>query len=365
MTDIPLDLTGATVGDAIVIASVSPPRLKIGPPTVQSITLDLAAGDTTADLPSVPANTSKLVVKAGTGGDVQQFKLRYVAATDIWEDEQPLTNTSQGDSWAMDMGGYAKAQLVNYNRIVDPVPYGVPFALLSGSHNLSASNFNTGTHTGVVTVDDTTDAGGHSSAFTDTSAGAYLRIRDNLISFTGRTSTTFTGCAVVQGSRGTIESDVYVSQGRDGGYGFNNIPIKYAAQMFAAGFRLQESYVALMNSSADGKRFSVGAYWLQYDPGDANIPYTVPMSGGMGVGNVITSQEAVIDIPPQVHGERSFYMSELVDVNENPVWKDWALATPTKKFLVPVIVGKHEAGAVQTGSVLDLKLVTRWVADGV
>lgn len=367
MTDYTLDdISGIQPGDTIVCTQKTPTiKFGPGPATVQSLTLDLNAGDTVADLPSQPADDSNLLVKVGTGSGREKKRLRYDADDDAWYDE-PLAITSQGDSWAMDMGGYPKADRTGWQRLLHPVPYGVPFALLNGSHDFSASNFDSGTHTGVVTVDDTTDSGHHSEPFAETSAGGgYGRVAGILFSYLAKTGTTFTGCAVVAGTRATVDSGEYVSQGRDGGYGFNNLPLSNVGAMFEAGFIIQEQIVALMNSAAGGKKLSVGVYWNQYDAGDGIIPPTVPMSGGMGVGNVVISDETRYSqtVPAQVHAERPFYMMETLDSGA-PEWLDWKLAAPTKKFLVATIVGSHEAGVDHSGSTLDTKVQVRYKAIG-
>ena len=306
------------------------------------------------------------IVRVGTWPDLYDEWLFWNADEDKWIGEEKII-VNQGDAWAMDLSPRTAAQLLDWSYFDDAVPFGKAHAIITATCNLAASNFDTGTATGVITVDDTTSP--HSFPFTDegggTPEGWYAIIRDNFITYTGRTSTTLTGCAVVQGSRESIPAGVYVTQGFPGGWGLSATYLIFADTLFAAGMQLQERLASLCNSSAayaatsmTEKTMTIGPYWNQYDEGDGSEwswpPDNIPPAGGMGVSATL---DTLASTGGTVGGERSFF----VTTNE---WTDWPLTTPTKKFLIPRIVGKMASGAAWPGSILDTRLGVRWIADG-
>ena len=314
-----------------------------------------------------PADGELAVLKVGTWPDRHYARLHWDASVSKWVGEE-LTVVSQGDTWAMDLGSRTGSQLLDWSYIDNPVPFGKTHAILTAQVDLSSANFNTGTATGVLNVDDTTSP--HSQKpFTAAGGGVsgqpsnYAVIRDNFITYTGKTGTTLTGCAVFQGTRGTIPAGEYVTQGDEGGWGFLVNPIPFASAFWSAGLHLQERLTSLMNNAPSNAAIPIGEktitmapYWNQYDPGDGSLwpwpPTNIPPSGGMGRSASITS---LASSGGALGGERSFY------VTENG-WTDWPLTTPTKKFLVCRIVGKMESGSIYTGSVLDTMLKVRWVS---
>jgi hypothetical protein len=287
------------------------------------------------------------IITIGTWPDTDDFYFVYNGSQWVGE---ALIVVTQGDSWAMDLGNKTAANLAVNAFIDSAVPYGKSYAVLQGAHNLAVSNFNPGTATGVITVDDTTSA--HSYAFQTSTAGSpYLQIRDNYLTYTGKTGTTFTGCAVVEGSRENVPGNAYVYQGDVGGWGFVTRPVERAAAMFAAGFTLQERLTSLMNNSpGDLGNIIMSPYWHQYNQGDGVQPRAIVPSGGMGASASLTSLAAT---GGTVDGERPFYLTK-------NSWTNWPLTTPTKDVLVPSMVARMSAGGL-TGSVLDTMLAVRWV----
>jgi hypothetical protein len=312
-----------------------------GDPTIVASTLaGLNAG--------LPVDGQPGLIRLGTWPN-PSWEFRYNSAIAKWVSE-PMVTVIQADAWAMDLGNRTGTQLLDWSEINNAVPFGKSAAFLVGSHDLSATNFNPGTATGVITVDSTVST--HSFPFQASSAASpYLQIRDNFLSYTAKTGTTFTGCAVVQGARGTIPTDVDVVQGYVGGYGYVSTPVDYASAMYAAGFTLQERLESLMNSAVGEAKITQAPYWFQFNAGDGTQPKAIPPTGGMGVSASVISPSSSGGIQG---GERSFY------VVRNG-WSDWPLAAPTKEFLMPMMVGKMEAGATLTGSTLDTKLSMRWV----
>ena len=282
--------------------------------------------------------------------------LTWNSTVDKWVGEEHVLIT-QGDSWAMDLGNRAGAQLLDWSPVDNAVPYGKAYALIEGPLDLSAGNFNPGTATGVITVDDTTSP--HSIPFNDSSAvnGNYLVIRDNYLTYTGKTATTFTGCAVVEGSRGTIPDNEFITQGFPGGWGMVATPLLFADGLWDAGLRPQERLSSLMNSAPGEALLTVAPYWYQYDNGDGTQPMgmgtDVPPTGGMGVSASLVSLAGSGGAVGAA--ERSFAMT----VND---WSDWPLAAFSKSFAYPRLVGKMAAGAQYSGSILDAKYVVRWVS---
>ena len=313
------------------------------------------------------------IIRVGTWPDLYDEWLFWNADIDKWVGEEKII-VNQGDTWAMDLSNRTGSQLLDWSYVDNAVPFGKAHAIIDGPLDLDDGDFDTGTATGVITVDDTDSP--HSFPFTDSGgtgtnpseANTYAVIRDNQITYTGKTSTTLTGCAVASGSRGSIPDGEYVTQGYPGGWGFSATYLIFADTLFAAGMQLQERLASLMNGSAayaaaspsavTEKTLTIAPYWNEYDEGDGSLwswpPDNIPPSGGLG-----TSAE--LDSLPSTGGalasERGFY----VTTNE---WTDWPLATPTKKFLIPRIVGKMQTGAQWSGSILDTRLGVRWIADG-
>lgn len=304
------------------------------------------------DAAGTPADGDIGVLTVGTYPDQQSVHLRWSADANRWIGDA-VTLVTQGDTWAMDLGDRSGTELLDWSPIDNALPFGKSHAFLTGAHNLSAANFNPGTATGVITVNDT--ASTHSFPFQSSSDGSpYLQIRDNYITYTGLTATTFTGCAVVQGSRGTIPDAEWAVQGYPGGWGFEADSVPFADQLYAAGLQLQERLTSLMNSAPGEKKLTIAPYWREYDPGDGALPVAIPPAGGLGVGVNLTSLDLT---GGSVGAERTFYLT-----GANAGWTDWSLTAPTKKFLIPRIVGKMEAGATLSGSCLDTKLMVRWVS---
>lgn len=265
-----------------------------------------------------------------------------------WVGEEHVVVT-QSDTHAMDLGNRKAADLTQYSRIDNAIPYGKAFTMLNGAQNLSTGAFSGGT--GVLTVVSSAGMGGGRPTFP---AAGTLYIRDNAITYTGKTPTTFTGCTLVSGSGGTIPDATDVVSGGVGGWGFTISPLMFVSDLWAAGFRLQEQAVALMNAAPDGThQLTVAPYWYEFNDGDGlSVAAAVPPTGGIGVSAPLVS---IADGGGVKNGERTFFKKE------NP-WTDWAAGIPTKRYMLPMMIGKMAAGSTDTGEVLDLKLTMRWVS---
>lgn len=302
------------------------------------------------------------ILRVGVHPNVEEVVLHWNSSASRWISDEVVLITQQ-DNWAMDLGNKNATSLLDWSKIDNPVPYGRAYARLTGAHDLTAAAFTPGTATGVITVNDTTSP--HSYPFSNTGgsgAGNYLHLRDMIISYTGRTATTFTGCAVVEGPRSVVPDQEYIAQGYSSGWGFVTTPLNFVDQLFTAGLSLQERFTAMGASgfffgAVPEVRMQTAPYWYQFNQSDGQPPpqREIPPTGGMGVSAVWRTLAGTGGGAPT--DERNFY----VTLNN---WSDWPLVAPTKHSLLPVLVGKMEAGGVYSGCVLDAKLSVRWWANG-
>jgi hypothetical protein len=308
-------------------------------------------GATIAAIGNGSTDGEPAILRVGTWPNITDLPLKWDAANSRWVSEEFVLITQQ-DSWAMDLGNRKGTDLVQWSAVENAVPFGKAFSLLTAATDLSAAAFSGGT--GVVNVEDTTSPHSFPFAGAGGSGGAgFLQIRDNFISYTGKTGTTFTGCTLLQGSGGVIPIGEYATQGYPGGWGLVVDVLNNVDLLWAAGMHIQERLNSLMNHGPGNKVMQIAPYWMQYDPGDGTSALmTIPPSGGIGVGAALASTqgEAV-----GWNQERTFYLTP----NE---FSDWALPAPTKRFLVPRLVGKMAAGAVSSGEILDTKLAVRWAS---
>lgn len=288
-------------------------------------------GATVDDL-GTPADGSLGLIRVGTWPNVVEELLVFNEAEGVWVGEE-ITAITTSDAVALDIGDRSGANLTVYGPVKNPIPYGRTYTVLNGAQDVSGATLNVG------------------SAANFAASGLIL-IRDNVISYTGKTSNTFTGCASVSGSGGTVPSTVDVVQGYAGGYGPVCSPLARVQEFYAAGLTLQEQMTALMNCEPGGVHaFTIAPYWFEVDAGDGDIAITVPPTGGVGLSAPLVS--ALVDGGSKA-GERYFTWAE----NQ---WSAWVAGTPTKRYLVPRLVGKMAAGSIDTGECLDVTLRMRWV----
>lgn len=306
-------------------------------------------GSSRAAIGSGSADGDLAICRLGTWPNVHEELLVWNAAQLKWVGEEKVVLT-QNDRWSLDLGDYPESLLAaqTWAWFKNPNPNAnAAFVLLNGSHNFSGAAFAGGT--GVVSVK--TSANFDTTPF---AAAGVLRIRDNKISYTGKTANSFTGCTLIFGSGSVCTDNSDVVQGGDGGFGVVASPVAWAKEMKDAGFWLQERLVALMNASpqsSPGVQMDCAAYWVQYDNGDGYVAPTNPPTGGLGLSAALTSTTAIGTNKP---GERPFAWVE------NP-WTDMPAFTVTKRYMQPRLYGKMHAGATDTGQVLDALLRVRWV----
>lgn len=325
-----------------------------GAPAVRTVALTL--DDLNAAVPAPRANGTPGAIQVGTWPNSHRELLEWDSAANGgaggWIGT-PIDVITQSDTWAMDLRDKSGAELVDWAPILEAVPYGGPMAILDGAHDLSSAAFTGGT--GVVTCESVQPPAGHAERTFDSPNGR-IRIRDNYITYTNVTALTFTGCTTVGGSGGTVPDGLIVSQGRPGGFGLVTATIPFAGDLWGAGLRLQEWLLSHMNASpeAGNPKLTIAPYWFELDDADGFPALAAPPVGGIGLS---TQLQGPASSGGGIYGERNFY---LVDTD----WQTWPLPMITKRHLVPKLYGKMEAGAKETGQLLDTVLRLRWVGGG-
>lgn len=287
------------------------------------------------------------ILRIGTWPNVHEEFLKYDGAKWIGD---PITVLTQSDTWAMDLGDKKGSDLLLFSLVKNAIPYGKAYTKLNGTQNANAATINALAR---YTI---------GPAFT---ASGTILIRDNIITYTGITGAqsgnfSFTGCTLASGSGGSIPDTVDIVQGFPGGFGMVASALPFAADLWAAGLRLQEKITSFMNGSPEAggnKALTIAPYWYQYNAGDGYAVPVVPPSGGLGFSASLVGS---IDPGAVWTSERPFTWAE------NP-WADWAGAgdagkVPAKRFLLPRIYGKMPAGSIDTGECLDTTLRVRWIS---
>ena len=355
MPQVPVDLTGIAVGQTLIWDGA---KFIKGSRTAGSAP---RTATTIAGLGPGAFDGEQALLRVGTYPNVAEEPLSWSDAENRWFGNEHVLIT-QGDTWSMDLGNRSAAQRLDWSPIDFACPWGHANGRLTSAVDLAATNFNPGTATGVLTVDDTTDTLNHSFPFSDASSGsgttgAYLRIRDCYLTHTGKTATTLTGVACVQGTRESIPAGERVKQGFPAGWGFSAVALAFADQLATAGLLPQERLMSLCNNGVGAsdaeKQLEMAPYWYQYDPGDGTALPSIPPTGGMGVSAILAAlpdTAGVLDT-----AERPFFMT-------SNGWTNWPLAAPTKHFLIPRMVGRGASGMILSGEVLDTRLAIRFAS---
>lgn len=305
---------------------------------------------TLAGLGAGPFNDGQLaIIRIGAWPNIHEEFIKYDAALGKWLGD-PITLLTQSDTWAMDLGDKKGTDLLLFGLVKNAIPYGKAYTKLNGTQNANAATINVLARY----------SGGPAFAATGT-----ILIRDNIITYTGITGAqtgnfSFTGCVLQSGSGGAIPDTVDVTQGFPGGFGMVSSPLPFAAELWAAGLRLQEKMSSFMNGSPEAggnKALTIAPYWYQYNAGDGYASPVTPPNGGLGFSASVVGS---VDPGGPWTAERPFTWAE-------NAWADWAGAgdagkVPAKRFLLPRIYGKMAAGSIDTGECLDTTLRVRWVS---
>lgn len=280
-----------------------------------------------------PASDGALgLIRIGVWPDQHEVLLRWNLAQSKWLSD-PVTLVTVADQVGIHLQGIP--DYITWQRFIEAMPYYKPARnVLSGPITLPT------TPIGVVST----------TNFTTTGA---FKLRNQVVSYTGVTPTSFTGCT---GGTGSYVTNEVVTQGDAGGWGTATQPILQAGAFWAAGLRLQENIVSHMNGNGT-QALDIAAYWYQYNVGD-NTAYTQPPSGGLGFSGILT-------------GPTQTFVGVLV---ERPFqWKStgWQTLTfsgggnPSKTHLIPILYGRMNGGSGtvnETGEIVDTVLKIRWTS---
>lgn len=347
--------------------------------------------------------------RAGAGGWVGSVEHTVMKADDAWAldwTRQPLSAIR--NAWVRPNGGVGWARSGAAAFLIDDVTipasgsFVFPIAV-SGSTslpvqgNLTARGM-TFAYTGVDLPGTTvTGANAANSATINVASttgfptSGKAQIGADVVSYTGVTGTSLTGCGVhpayvggelvkypritgvtsITSTPGTVLKANYTpiipyapvlgGGGDPGGWGTTTVPLLYAGELWAAGFRLEERLHAWMNGSNDLKSLQIAPFYMNYNlnedfnyptlsgpppagllgPGYTIVGPPIPMAGigGTGSGTVIE--------------ERTFKHFE-------GDWATWVPAAPTKTVLWPILYGKMPADAEDTGQSYGVTLKLRW-----
>lgn len=292
------------------------------PPTIATTKAGLGA----------PTNGKVGIIRLGTYPDVREVE--FVGDGTRWIATREHVMISQADAWGMDLSNRSLASFRNaYVRFYSGLPYGKAMSFLSTSYTAGSATMNVN----------------NAAAF---AASGTVKLRDQTITYTGKTANTLTGCS---GGAGTFPIDVtQVIQGEIGGWGTEVVPLDRVGEMYAAGFTLEEKANAYLNGSADLVSMTVKPYYFNYDPADdITMPPDAP-SGGLGLGVGLTG--------PATPGGASNRAVERNFTYTQSAWTAFAATAPSKRYLIAALYGQmNSAGANDNGEVYGYALRLRWV----
>ena len=323
----PLGQAAQDLADARAQAEISD---RLGARAVSGSSQPPTIASTKAGLGS-PTNGKVGIIRLGTYPDVHEVE--FVGDGTRWVATREHVMISQTDAWGMDLSNRSLASFRNaYVRFYSGLPYGKAATFLSASYTAGSATMNVN----------------NTAAFA--SAGS-LQLRDQVITYTGKTANTFTGCS---GGTGTFPQDVTpITQGDVGGWGTEVTPLDQVAAMYAAGFTLEEKVNAYLNGSADNLAMTVAPYYFNYDPADDITPPPAAPASGLGMGLAVTG--------PATPGGAGNRVAERNFNYQQSAWTAFAAGTPTKRYLHAALYGKMPAGANDNGEVYGYTLRLRWV----
>lgn len=350
MSQITVDLTGIQSGDTLIWDAASNKLVK-GPAAAAPKVINLAAGDTLADLGAGAVDGQLGIVRVGEEPDDSELRLRWRTASARWVGaEIPVATIN--DAWALDGINQQPADV--QGQWYRPM-HGV--AWYHGSRGVLAQNYTPGDSTITIKL--------KAGAFT---AAGKLMLRGWTPAYTGLTDNgdgtwTFTG--VTGGPSATLYADVTPvipyddhNAGDLGGWGISTRVIDHAGELWAAGFRLQERVpLVYMNGSQDGLAMDATLYWFQHDPTDdlfaTPAPWDPPSSP---LGKSLTLTGTADPLAGTREQERGFEI-----VTAANAWSSWVAGAPTKRLLKPYLYHRMPAGAKDTGEMYGLTWLARWI----
>lgn len=296
-------------------------------------------GTTLAELGPGSAVGDQAVARIGTYPDIHQEEFIWDGTR--WVGMREHVMMMQADTWGMDLGNRSLASIRNaWARITNDLPYGVNRPRTTFGSALTLPSATIATNTADLAA----------AGFT---ASGSLRIRDQVVTYTGLSAGSFTGCT---GGTGTFPANTtLIVQGYQGGYGTMIIPMDNVSAMWSAGFRLQEQVSVWLNGSFDGITMSVAPYYYSRPAGGSsfNVPPDTNPTGGLGFGLTVTGPTD--DFSTDRALERGFAW-------HSTSWTDWVASAPTDRFLYAGLYGRmNNAAANDHGEEYGYCLRLRWI----
>jgi hypothetical protein len=331
----------------------------VGPAAAAPKVIYLANGDMLADLGNGQVDGQIGIVRIGDEPDDAELRLRWRQATARWVGPE-MEVASLNDAWAID--GINQQPGDVQNQWYRPI-HGV--AWYHGSRAVLANDYVPGAGTIVV-----------KNKIGPFAAAGLLMLRGWTPAYTGLTNNgngtwTFTG--VTGGPSVTLYADMtpvipYDSNnaGDSGGWGGPVRVIDHAAQLWTAGFRLQERVpLVYMNGSHDSMAMDAALWWFQHDPTTDLYTMPAPWDQPMGLPGVL-GKGITVTGPSEHHAgfdgtgtrvdERGF-----TTITAYQDWVSWAAGAPTKRYLKPFLYHRMPAGAKDTGEMYNLHWSLRWI----
>lgn len=356
MTTFNFDPTGIFNG-AVPVWNAGTGSFVVGPAAAAPKVIYLANGDTLADLGNGDVDGQIGIVRIGEEPDDAEIRMRWRQASLKWIGAE-MEMASINDAWAID--GINQQPADFQNKWYRPI-HGVGW-YRNGVSAVLETNY---------TASATSIVASHLKGGTFPSEGL-LMIRGWTPAYTGITDNmdgTFTFTGVTGGPSVNLTADYvpiipYDSEfgGDPGGWGVTTRIIDHAAELWTAGFRLQERVpLFYANGSQDNQAMDATLWWFNHDPNDdvftTPSPFDEP-TGALGKSiTVVGPAESLSDFDGDGvrNDERGFRT-----ITAYQSWVTWTAGTPTKRYLKPYLYHRMPLGALDTGEMYNLHWSLRW-----
>jgi hypothetical protein len=311
------------------------------------------------------------IIRLGSYPDIHAEEFVWSSAASKWIGANEYQLVTGNDAWGMDWARQPLARI--RNKWCRPNG-GVSWQVI-GPHGALVSDVTLPQATIQIECPTTYNA-------SNFPPGGYL-IRDQLVVSTGASDVSagvvnLTGCT---GGSGTYPGKTggssftpvipfgQPSGGDQGGWGTTGVMLDRVGEMFAAGFTLQERLDGFINGTTDLTSLELAAFYLNMNAGEdlgasGNYPglnVTADLVPGLlGPGVKVTGPAYDMGgySAPGTHkasDERGY------ERRTSP-WTTWAAATPTKRFLWPLLYGRHNVATKSNGEAYSVNLSLRWVS---
>lgn len=311
------------------------------------------------------------IIRLGAYPDVHTEEFLWSSADNKWIGTQEYIVLSALDGWAMDWS----RQPLSRTRSKWCRPNGGVSWQIVGQNGSLVSDVTLPQAS--IQIEVNAGTGGDWAA-----VGQFL-LRDVLIDYTGytiddATHVTFTGCTNLPANDGrTFDGTNHTAAipfssqggGDQGGWGTAVQLLDRAAEMWTAGFRLEERLDGFFNGTTDLTAVEFAPFYLNADLGEdlgaaANFPgpdrTADQVPGLLGPGVIVTGPAydmAGYTAPGshKAHLERGFE-------RRTTAWTAWSAAAPTKRILQPILYARHAAATKSNGECYSVNLSLRWVS---